>query len=213
MESYATRNHVIDYVENYGPPATLDRHEVRTRSSFLESVKAATGAATRKRRRRVAISDDDGRSASSLSVPAYPVTLRSPSPSARTTRSLPVTPSPPDIKTIEEVRWCVVVGLGAVLLWAHHERGDAHAERERERQQERLERIRRQKKMMAEDRTMQALKLLEKALEMDRMLTADKERQGKLLQDKLQEMKKKRSGSSAQMAQQDQPVIEDLEKY
>lgn len=46
---------------------------------------------------------------------------------------------------------------------------DAHAERERERQQERLERIRRQKKMMAEDRTMQALKLLEKALEMDRM--------------------------------------------
>ena len=46
---------------------------------------------------------------------------------------------------------------------------DAIAARERERQQERLERIRRQKKFLAEDRTAQAMKLLEKALEMDRV--------------------------------------------
>jgi Tfp pilus assembly protein PilF len=46
---------------------------------------------------------------------------------------------------------------------------DAHVERERERQQERLERLRRQKKFLAQNRTEQAMKLLEKALEMDRV--------------------------------------------
>ncbi|KAK7495880.1 hypothetical protein BaRGS_00012870 [Batillaria attramentaria] len=158
-------------------------------------------------RRRMCISDDDsGRSPSSLSVPSYPVAARSPSPGARTTRSLPVTPQPPpNVKNLEEETKAILQSMNDA---------DAHAERERERQQERLERIRKQKRLMAEDRTVQALRLLEKALEMDRVLAKDKERQGKLLQDKLQDMKKRRSdrNTPAPLRESD-TIIEDLEKY
>lgn len=46
---------------------------------------------------------------------------------------------------------------------------ESQVEKERERQQGMLERMKRQKRFLAEDRTQQALKLLEKALEMDRV--------------------------------------------
>ncbi|KAK7100375.1 uncharacterized protein [Littorina saxatilis] len=181
----------------------------RDSPSRLSLVNEGTGRRDRSRR-RMCISDDDGRSPSSLSVPSYPVG-RSPSPSARGARSLPVSPQPP-IKSIEEETKAILQTMSDA---------DAHAQRERERQQDRLERIRRQKKFLAEDRTAQAMKLLEKALEMDRVLAKDKERQGKMLQDKLQDLKKRRNNRSSPSPAptpplnnaQDIEVIEDLETY
>ncbi|KAL8612031.1 hypothetical protein ACOMHN_012930 [Nucella lapillus] len=181
----------------------------RDAPSRLSLVNENTGQARRRERsrRRMCISDDDGRSPSSLSVPSYPVAARTPSPaSARTTRSLPVSPQPPpSAQAIEEETKAIMKTMTDA---------DAHVERERERQQERLERIRRQKKFLAQDRTTQAMKLLEKALEMDRVLARDKERQGKMLQDKLQDLKKRRANTPGPSSHaNDIPVIEDLEIY
>ncbi|XP_035824921.1 uncharacterized protein LOC118477483 [Aplysia californica] len=154
----------------------------------------------RHRRRRMVISDDDSRCVSSLSVPSLPAISpagRLPSPSARTSRSLPATPSPnpgsalAQPKDTEEDRKKMHEETRAILQTMNVR--ESQAERERERQQERLERIRRQKRFLAEDRTQQALRLLEKALEMDQALAQDKQRQGMQLRSKLDEMKRKRT--------------------
>ncbi|XP_059178048.1 putative uncharacterized protein DDB_G0271982 [Physella acuta] len=184
----------------------------RTPEGIPESVLATR---LRQRRRRIMTSDEDGcrspseadlasRCASSLSVPSLPVlgNGRMTTPSARTTRSLPVTPTVPMTPTLpmtptipgevdEEERNKKMHEESRAILQTMNTR-ESQAERERERQQERLDRIRRQKRFLAEDRTQQALQLLEKALEMDRVLNQDKERQGVQLRSKLDEMKRKR---------------------
>ncbi|GFS11951.1 hypothetical protein ElyMa_004847200 [Elysia marginata] len=133
-----------------------------------------------------------GKCASSLSVPSLPalVSGRGPSPSARTTRSLPVTPSvPTEEEELQQKRR--MHDESRAILHSMNVR-ESQAEKERERQQERLERLKRQKRSLMEDRTQQALKLLEKALEMDRVLAQDKERQELQLRTKLDEMKKRK---------------------
>ncbi|XP_055886804.1 uncharacterized protein LOC106060948 isoform X2 [Biomphalaria glabrata] len=157
----------------------------------------------RQRRRRIVMSDEDGcsrsspeandnnRCASSLSVPSLPLLGRGVSPSARTTRSLPVTPTVP-VREQDEVERQKKVHEETRAILQNMTSRESQAEVERERQQERLERLRRQKKFLAEDRTQKALQLLEKALEMDKVLVQDKERQGLQLRNKLDEMKKKR---------------------
>ncbi|GFN98884.1 hypothetical protein PoB_002539000 [Plakobranchus ocellatus] len=164
---------------------------------------------TRHRRRRILNSDDNGyiqrsqedtghgsnannRCASSLSVPSLPalVSNRSVSPSARTTRSLPVTPSvPTEEEELQQKRR--MQDESRAILQSMNMR-ESQAERERERQQERLERLRKQKRSLMEDRTQQALRLLEKALEMDKVLAQDKERQELQLRNKLDEMKRRK---------------------
>ncbi|RUS88842.1 hypothetical protein EGW08_003387 [Elysia chlorotica] len=162
------------------------------------------------RRRRILNSDGDGyipsptprpgdgsganqRCASSLSVPSLPAlvsSVRGPSPSARTTRSLPVTPSvPTEEEQLQQKRR--MHDESRAILHSMNMR-ESQAEKERERQQERLERLRRQKRSLMEDRTQQALKLLEKALEMDKVLAQDKERQELQLRSKLDEMKRRK---------------------
>lgn len=161
------------------------------------------------RRRRILTSDGDGfiptsspspgsskgvnhRCASSLSVPSLPalVSGRGPSPSARTTRSLPVTPSvPTEEEELQQKRR--MHDESRAILHSMNMR-ESQAEKERERQQERLERLKRQKRSLMEDRTQQALKLLEKALEMDKVLAQDKERQEQQLRNKLDEMKRRK---------------------
>ncbi|XP_076462958.1 uncharacterized protein LOC143295259 [Babylonia areolata] len=147
-------------------------------------------------RMRMCISDGDDRSPSSLSLSPSSSLPPSPyagrrgagagglSPSDSPARSLSVLHRPPDAKAIEEETKALLQTMTAA---------ESHVERERERQQERLERIRRQKKMLAEDRTAQAMKLLEKALEMDRVLAQNRDRQGQMLQNKLEGLKKRRS--------------------
>ncbi|KAL8577768.1 hypothetical protein ACOMHN_001637 [Nucella lapillus] len=138
-------------------------------------------------RQRTMVSDSEGRSPSSLSVPGTrsgSAAGRTLSPNAHETRSVPVSPYRANAKTIQEETRALLQTMTDA---------ESHAERERERQQERLERLRRQKKFLAEDRTAQAMKLLEKALEMDRVLAQNRDRQGQMLQNKLQGLKKRRN--------------------
>ncbi|CAG5133779.1 unnamed protein product [Candidula unifasciata] len=159
----------------------------------------------RHRRRRIVGSEDDGcrspsemtnsrcgTSLSSLSVPSLPALggTRANNPSARTTRSLPVTPTVPSEEDQERKHKQMHEETRAILQSMNTR--ESQVEKERERQQDMLERMKRQKRYLAEDRTQQALKLLEKALEMDRAMAQDKEKQGLLLRNKLDEMKRRR---------------------
>ncbi|BFY99512.1 hypothetical protein BsWGS_02552 [Bradybaena similaris] len=159
----------------------------------------------RNRRRRIVGSEDDGcrspsemahnrcgTSLSSLSVPSLPAlgVARVSSPSARTTRSLPVTPTVPSEDDQERKQKQIHEETRAILQSMNAR--ESQVEKERERQQGMLERMKRQKRFLAEDRTQQALKLLEKALEMDRVMAQEKDKQGLLLRNKLDEMKRKR---------------------
>ncbi|CAG5132429.1 unnamed protein product [Candidula unifasciata] len=181
----------------------ISNHSRLSRSCDRQSSLDSIANRMRFRRRRIVGSEDDGyksaaennnRCASSISfnsLPSLPsLVVPSSNTGSRTTRSLPVTPTVPAEQ--EEERKKIEIQEETRAILQNMSTRDSTVEKERERQQARLERIRRQKRFLLEDRTQQALLLLDKALEMDKVLAQDKERQGLQLRQKLVDMKKKR---------------------
>ncbi|BFZ16687.1 hypothetical protein BsWGS_19726 [Bradybaena similaris] len=189
------------------PKRSLSRSSNRSRlsrSCDRQSSIDSVANRMRYRRRRIVGSEDDGyrspaeyinnRCTSSISfnsLPSLPALVVSSSNNGdRITRSLPVTPTVPTEH--EEERKKIEIQEETRAILQNLSTRDSKMEKERERQQTRLERIRRQKRFLMEDRTQQALLLLDKALEMDKVLAQDKERQGLQLRQKLEDMKKRR---------------------